>query len=39
LLLFALSRFAAALHVAMFGRIEAAVRRLDERKVTAHLLI
>jgi hypothetical protein len=46
LLLFALSRlaaltvaFAVALHVALFGRIEASARRLDEHKVTVHLLI
>jgi hypothetical protein len=31
--------FAAALHVALFGWIEAAARWLDERKMTADLLI
>ena len=31
--------FAAALHVALFGWIEAATRWLDERKMTSGLLI
>jgi hypothetical protein len=31
--------FAASLHVALFGWIEAAARWLDERKMTAGLLV